>query len=88
MYIGKVIGNVVATTKDESLHGKKMLIVEKLSPQLETKEKTEVAIDTVGAGNGETVLITKGSAARVITGEHSAVDTAIVAIIDHIEVDK
>lgn len=88
MYIGKVIGNVVATTKDDSLHGKKMLIVEKLNLQLESEDITEVAIDTVGAGNGEIVLITKGSAARIITGEQSAVDSAIVAIIDHVEVDK
>ncbi|MBA4603269.1 EutN/CcmL family microcompartment protein [Thermoactinomyces mirandus] len=88
MYIGRVIGNVVATTKDSSLKGKKMLIVEKLNIQSNTAETSEVAIDTVGAGNGEYVLVTKGSSARVSSGMDSAVDAAIVAIIDSIEIEK
>ncbi|RKQ29248.1 EutN/CcmL family microcompartment protein [Oceanobacillus halophilus] len=88
MYIGRVIGNIVATTKDESLLGRKMLIVEKLNVDLQVEGSSEIAIDTVGAGNGEIVLLTKGSSARIITGKESAVDTAIVAIIDSVEVDK
>ncbi len=88
MYLGRVIGNVVATTKDSSLHGKKMLIVEKLTYHLEPLASSEVAIDTVGAGNGEIVLLTKGSTARIVTGKDSAADTAIVAIVDSVEVDK
>lgn len=88
MYIGKVIGNVVATTKDPSLKGKKMLIVEKLNVQSNTAETSEVAIDTVGAGNGEYVLVTKGSSARVSFDKNSAVDAAIVAIIDSVELER
>lgn len=53
MYAGKMIGNVVATTKDPSLQGKKILVVEKLNEKKEPTGSTEVAIDTVGAGNGE-----------------------------------
>lgn len=88
MYLGRVIGNVVATTKDSSLQGKKMLIVEKLTYNLEPLASSEVAIDTVGAGNGEIVLLTKGSTARIVTGKESAVDAAIVGIVDSVEVDK
>lgn len=88
MYIGKVIGNVVATTKDQSLHGKKLLIVEKLDIQLQPTETVEVAVDTVGAGNGEQVLVLKGSSARKVSGENAATDAAIVAIIDSVEVQK
>lgn len=88
MYLGKVIGTVVATTKDQSLLGKKMLIVEKLNAYLESTDSSEVAIDTVGAGNGEIVLITKGSTARMVAGKESAADTAIIAIVDSVEVDK
>lgn len=86
MYIGKVKGNIVATTKDPSLRGKKLLIVEKLDEHLNKTGKTEVAIDTVGAGNREHVLVTKGSSARIASSTNSAVDAAIVAIIDDIKV--
>ena len=79
---------MVATTKDPSLQGKKILVVEKLNEKKEPTGSTEVAIDTVGAGNGEYVLVTKGSSARISSGESTVIDAAIVAIIDTMEVEN
>lgn len=83
MIIGKVCGSVVSTRKNENLIGNKFLIVE---PQndMEVKGKI-VAIDNVGAGIGEIVLVATGSAARIGCGQNSApVDAAIVGIVDEL----
>lgn len=83
MYIGKVVGNVVSTKKEESLTGYKLMIVELI--QRDTLEKLEeiVAVDLVGAGRGEFVLVVKGSSARMATKNHEApIDATIIGIID------
>lgn len=83
MYIGKVVGNVVSTKKEAALTGYKLMIVELI--QRNTQEKLEeiVAIDLVGAGRGEFVLIVRGSSARMATKKHDApIDAAIIGIID------
>jgi len=64
MEIGKVVGNVWATRKDEKLSGQKLLVVKLLKSKSEYKDGFLVAADNAGAGNGDLVLITKGSAAR------------------------
>ena len=81
MIIGTVTGSIIATRKNEKLVGQKLLIVR---PFENMEEKNEfVAIDNVGAGIGETVLVAKGSAARVGCGlENAPVDAAIVGIVD------
>lgn len=84
MIVGKVVGSVVATRKNERLLGSKFLIVE-VYPKTDNKSRDErlVAIDNVGAGIGELVLIATGSAARVGCGQEQApIDAAIVGIID------
>ena len=82
MLICKVTGSVVSTRKNEKLVGNKFMIVEKLSGGKPVGEQF-VAIDDVGAGIGETVLVVTGSAARLARGqETSPVDAAIVGIID------
>lgn len=83
MVIGKVVGSIVSTRKNEKLVGQKLLIVR---PVEEMEEKNEfVAIDNVGAGIGEKVLVARGSAARVGCDlENAPVDAAIVGIIDEI----
>lgn len=89
MYIGKVIGVVVATTKDESLIGKKLLIVQPLDLEYKPVGICEVAVDTVGAGSDEIVLVASGSSARQVFQEKNfPIDKSIVAIIDNIEVEK
>jgi len=92
MRLGKVVGTVVATRKDESLVGSKLLIVRLLpSSELkgeapEKKEELIVAVDSVGAGVGETVLVVLGSVASRIMGDGRApVDAAVIGIVDHIE---
>lgn len=86
MYLGKVIGTVVSTSKNAGLIGKKLLLVKELNEHMETTEKTTVAVDSVGAGTGEIVIICRGSAARLIAGgEKAPIDAAIVGIVDTAE---
>ena len=89
MIIGKVIGNVVSTQKREELVWYKLLIIAPLSKdKQEFTEQAIVAVDTVGAGIGEEVLVVIGSSARLIAGEKATVtpvDAAVVGIIDAIE---
>lgn len=78
MIIGKVTGSVVSTRKNENLVGSKFMIVETAF-----KGEKIVAVDNVGAGIGEYVLVATGSAARVGCGtENAPVDAAIVGILD------
>ncbi|HAZ62259.1 MAG TPA: ethanolamine utilization protein EutN [Armatimonadetes bacterium] len=87
MRLGKVVGAVVATAKNESLVGGKLLVVEEIDPTaMKPKGTFVVAYDTVGAGDGELVLTVAGSSAR-LTGatKDKPIDTAIVAIIDTVE---
>jgi microcompartment protein CcmK/EutM len=84
--MGKVIGTVVASQKDYRLEGLKLLIVEQVTPEIEDKGSTVVAVDSVGAGIGEVVLYSAGSSARLTdTTENKPVDTVIVAIVDSVE---
>ena len=81
MFIGKVVGSVVSTRKNEKLIGSKFMIVEMAENMGETKRM--VAVDNVGAGIGETVLVATGSAARIGCNQESApIDAAIVGIVD------
>jgi ethanolamine utilization protein EutN len=86
MLIAKVLGNLWATKKDDRLNGYKLLVVQtKRSGSAETL----VAIDTVGAGIGDDVLIVQGSMARhILTDRDSPIDAAVVGIIDSVEVDE
>lgn len=85
MYLAEVRGHVVATTKNEKLVGKKLLIVQPMNTSFEPYGEAIVAIDTVGAGFSDRVLVATGSSARAIVVENSPVDAAIVAIIDTLE---
>ena len=90
MWVGKIIGTLVATPKDDSLTGSKLLIVQPTRfGTTGSPGKPIVAVDTIGAGTGETVLVVDGSSARHVTGNpQSAVDAAIVGIVDSIEINK
>ena len=81
MIIGKVVGSVVSTRKCDNLVGNNFMIVEPI-PSLKVEERI-VAVDKVGAGIGEFVLVAQGSAARIGCGDDRApIDAAIVGIID------
>lgn len=89
MYLAKVIGTVVSTSKAESLSGTKLLVVARLTERLLPDGSTEVVVDTVGAGNGETVIVSQGSSARQTMGkEHSVIDATIVGIVDTVEIAR
>lgn len=95
MFVAKVTGSVVATQKVESMVGRKLLVVEpyRLDPQdrsrLVTTGRTLVAVDTVGAGDGEYVLITQGSSARLTPEtKNLPIDTVIIGIVDTVRVDQ
>lgn len=82
MLMGKVVGNIVSTRKNEKMIGSKILEVRLIENQKET-DKYIVAIDSVGAGIGELVLITTGSSARLaLLNVEEPVDAVIVGIID------
>ncbi|MDS1002326.1 EutN/CcmL family microcompartment protein [Clostridium sporogenes] len=88
MIIGKVVGNVWATRKDEKLSGQKFLVVRIIESKSKEKDELFVVSDNVGAGQGDYVLITTGSSARISLGnEEIPVDATIIGIIDSIEVD-
>ncbi|MBQ9965189.1 MAG: EutN/CcmL family microcompartment protein [Clostridia bacterium] len=83
MIVGKVVGTIVSTRKNEKLIGSKFMVVEPIE-KLGNPEEKIVAIDNVGAGIGEVVLIATGSAARIGCDMNDApVDAAIVGIIDN-----
>ena len=82
MIIGRVVGSVVSTRKSEKLIGQKFMIVEPVH-HMKTDLKQIVAIDIIGAGIGEYVLVAQGSAARIGCDiEGAPVDAAIVGIVD------
>ncbi|MCB0213216.1 MAG: EutN/CcmL family microcompartment protein [Anaerolineae bacterium] len=86
MKIGKVIGNVVSTRKDEALVGFSLQIVEIQKPGTEEAEGQVVAVDTVGAGVGDLVLMVVGGAARLALPHAAPVDATIVGVIDSVGV--
>ncbi len=88
MIIGEVIGTVVATTKHELLVGYKILVVQVITPEGNPVEGQQiVAVDTVGAGKGEQVILTAGTnAVKACEAQGVPVDAAIIGIIDEIDV--
>lgn len=89
MYIGKVIGTVVATRKDEKLVGTKLMIIQPLNMELKPIGEPLIAVDTVGAGIGELVIFAKGTAARIAARKmDSPIDISIVGIIDEMDVHE
>ena len=89
MEIGRVVGNVWATKKDESLNGQKLLVIKILETQYKERPGMSVAADIVGAGVGDLVLIVRGGAARyAIRSQQTPVDLAIIGIVDTIEVNE
>ena len=87
MLIARVTGTVVATRKDERLVSNKLLIARPIDPYGKPEGNYLVAVDTVDAGFGETVLIVSGRSARMASGmKDCPVDAAIVGIVDTIQV--
>jgi microcompartment protein CcmK/EutM len=87
MILAKIVGTVVATRKDPRLVSSKLLVVRAVDPKGKAEGNYLVAIDTVDAGVGETVLVVSGSSARMAAGlKDCPVDAAVVGIIDTIDI--
>lgn len=87
MFLGKVVGTVWATRKDEELVGMKFQLVRHVGMDYKVKESFVVAVDTVQAGVGDIVLVCSGSSARqtAIT-KNKPVDAVIMAVVDKLDV--
>ena len=94
MFVAKVTGSVVASQKVDSMTGQKLLVVEpyRVDPtdrsRLVSTGRTFISVDTVGAGEGEFVLIVQGSSARLTPEtKNLPVDAVIIGIVDSVRVD-
>jgi microcompartment protein CcmK/EutM len=89
MLLAKIVGTVVATRKDPRLVSSKLMLARPIDPKGKIEGNYLVAIDTVDAGIGETVLIVSGSSARMAAGlKDTPVDAAIVGIIDSVDLSE
>jgi ethanolamine utilization protein EutN len=87
--LAKIVGTVVATRKDPRLESHKLLVARPVDPKGKPDGHCLVAVDTVDAGVGETVLIVSGSSARMASGmKDCPVDAAIVGIVDTVETQE
>ena len=86
MLICRVIGTAVATVKHDGLKNCKLLIVRRMTPDEKLADEPFVAVDTVGAGDGEAVLVTRGSRAAAAVQADGPIDAAIVGILDSLSV--
>lgn len=86
MLLARIVGTVVATRKDPRLVSHKLLLARPVDPHGTLEGSHLVAVDTVDAGVGETVLIVSGSSARMATGlKDTPVDAAVVGIVDTVD---
>ena len=89
MLLARILGTVVSTQKDERLRGKKLLVVKPINMDGTDRDGYVVAVDTVGAGFHEKVLIVGGSSARMAEGNKDCpVDMAIIGVVDTIDFVK
>ena len=95
MFVAKVTGSLVATEKTESMVGHKLMVVEpyrldgKNRKKLATTGRTFIAVDTLGAGEGDYVLITQGSSARMTPETKTLpIDTVIIGIVDSVHIEE
>jgi ethanolamine utilization protein EutN len=88
MLLARVIGNVVATQKNQRYEGSRVMLCRKLTPELKETEDTLLALDSVAAGEGDVVLIVQEgwSASTASTGKAgAAIDSAIVGVVDYVD---
>ena len=87
MKLGRIVGTVVSTAKDEKVDGLKLYIVRDLSMEMADRDSFVVAVDSVGAGVGEVVLYASGSSARQTKAtDGRPIDACVMAIVDQIDI--
>ena len=86
MKLGRIVGTVVSTQKDEKIESLKLYVVRDLSMEMAGRDSFVVAVDTVGAGVGEVVLYASGSSARQTKQtDGRPIDASVMAIVDQID---
>ena len=90
MFIARVIGEVVSTVKHDALKGMKLLVIERLTEDREPTGNSQLAVDSVDAGEGDTVLVLdEGSSAGLVTElDNPPIRTVIVGVIDSIDIEE
>ena len=90
MFLARVIGDVVSTIEHESLHGLKLLLIERLSDSGDPTGQSQLAVDSVEAGVGDHVLVVdEGGSAAMVTGqEDPPIRTVIVGIVDEVYLEE
>ncbi len=89
MFLARVIGELVSTIKHESLHAQTLLIIDRIDLEDHQTGATLIAVDSVSAGVGDTVLVVdEGGSAAIVTGlADPPIRTVIVGIVDHFDVE-
>lgn len=89
MFLGRVIGEVVSTVKHPSLVGRKILVVDMLTPERRPVGRSTLAVDSVDAGVGDFVLVVdEGSSAALVTGlPNPPIRTVIVGVVDEVDLE-
>ncbi len=89
MQLGRIVGKVVATQKDEALQGKTLLLIQPLDKQGRDRGRVLVGVDAVGSGAGETIYWCRGREASLAWSPHQAVPTecSIVGIVDAVHLE-
>ena len=89
MIFAKVIGNVVSTQKDKNLQGKKLLLCKETDHNGKPLNTYHVAVDAVQAGEGDLVLLSYGSSARMTdTTQNAPIDAVVMAIVDNVQITE
>jgi microcompartment protein CcmK/EutM len=88
MELGKVVGQVVSTVRTKKLPNLKLLLVDIVEGDGKVLLKNQVAADTIGAGEGELVLLVRGSSARMVTDSEMPMDLSVIGIVDQITSGK
>jgi microcompartment protein CcmK/EutM len=90
MFIARVIGEVVSTIEHQTLRDKKLLVIERLTERGEPTGESQLAVDSVDAGDGDTVLVLDegGSAGLVTNLDNPPIRTVIVGVIDSIDIEE
>lgn len=88
MELGKVVGQVVSTVRDPGLPNLTFLMVDIVDPKGKVILAGQVAADTLGAGEGEMVLLVRGSSARMILEGKTPLDLSVVGIVDQVTAGK
>lgn len=87
MLMGKIVGTVVSTQKDSGLTGYKLLVVQCVDIEMKLTPSYVIAVDAIGCGANEMVIVVQGSSARITDRtKNKPVDAAIIAIVDNVDV--